>query len=137
MDGALIKDFLNKKNVFAVIGVSRNPEKYGSKVYLDLKKAGYRVYPVNPAAERFFGDKCYGELSDLPEKPTVVDVVVPPKITENIVEECKKAGIGKVWMQPGSESDKAIEFCRKNNIKVLHGVCLMIERKGFEPLNNA
>jgi len=34
-----------------------------------------------------------------------------------------------VWMQPGSESEEAINFCRKNGIAVVHGVCVMIERK--------
>ncbi len=129
----LINKFLDKKNVFAVIGISRNPEKYGSKVYKDLKKSGYEVYPINPKIERIYGDKCYPALTNLPSKPDVVDIVVPPKITENIVQECKKLGINKVWMQPGSESEKAIEFCKKNKIQVLHGVCVMIERKrGFK-----
>ena len=124
----LINEFLDKKNVFAVIGVSRNPEKYGSKVYIDLKKAGYNVYPINPNADAIFGDKCYSELKNLPIKPDVVDLAVPPKITEKILRNCKKLGVDKVWMQPGSESGKAINFCKNNNIKVLHGICVMVER---------
>ena len=51
------------------------------------------------------------------------------EITEETVIECKNLGIGKVWMQPGSESKGAIRFCRENNIKVLHGVCVMLERR--------
>jgi predicted CoA-binding protein len=123
-----IKEFLNKKNIFAVVGVSRNPEKYGSKVYNDLKKANYEVYPINPHIDKIFGDKCYPRLRDLPVKPDVVDVVVPPDVTEKIVAECGELGINKVWMQPGSESEKAIRFCNENNIKVLHGVCVIVER---------
>jgi len=34
-----------------------------------------------------------------------------------------------VWMQPGSESETAINFCKENNMNVIHGVCVMIERK--------
>jgi predicted CoA-binding protein len=59
----------------------------------------------------------------------VVDIVVPPKITESIVKECKNLGVDKVWMQPGSESEFAISFCRENSIKVLYGVCVMLERR--------
>ena len=125
----LIKEFLDKKNVFAVIGVSRNPEKYGNKVYKDLRNAGYEVYAVNPKIDKVLGDRCYSELKELPVKPDIVDLVVPPKITEKIVIDCKKLGIDKIWMQPGSESKKAIDFCEKNNIKVLHKVCVMVERK--------
>jgi len=125
----LINEFLNKKNIFAVVGVSKESEKYGNKVYFDLKRAGYTVYPINPNATKISGNKCYPSLRNLPSLPDVVDIVVPPKITETTVKECKDLGIDKVWMQPGSESDKAIRFCRRNSIKVLYGVCVMLERR--------
>jgi len=128
MSEELIKKFLDKKNVFAVVGASRDHRKYGYQVYKDLKSAGYRVYPVNPNAAEILGHKCYSSLESLPVKPDVVDVVVPPKVTEHTVEVCKKLGIMKVWMQPGSESEKAIRFCEENGIDVVYGVCVMIER---------
>jgi len=124
-----IKDFLRKENVFAVIGVSRNPAKYGHQVYKDLKEAGYVVYPVNPNINEVLGDRCYHSLSELPEKTDVVDIVVPPSVTEETVKECKELGIEKVWMQPGSESEHAIRFCEENNIKVVHDVCVMVKRR--------
>ncbi len=129
MDTNLIKDFIRKENVFAVIGVSRDPAKYGHQVYKDLKEAGYVVYPVNPNIDKVLGDPCYHSLSELPEKPDIVDIVVPPKVTEKIIEECKELGIERVWLQPGSESEHAINFCRKNDIKVVHDVCVMIKRR--------
>jgi hypothetical protein len=128
MNEELIKVFLDKKNVFAVVGASRDPKKYGYQVYKDLRSAGYKVYPVNPNAREILGDKCYSSLENLPVKPDVVDVVVPPKVTEYTVEICKRLGIAKVWMQPGSESEKAIKFCEENSIDVVYGVCVMIER---------
>ena len=120
--------FLNKKNVFAVVGARCDPRKYGYQVYKDLKNAGYEVYPVNLNAREILGDKCCPSLENLPVKPDVVDVVVPPKVTEHTVETCKKLGIIKVEMQPCSESEKAIKFCEKNNIDVIYGACVMIER---------
>jgi len=56
MNGESIKVFLNKKNVFAVVGASRDPRKYGYQVYKDLK-CGYEVYPINPNAKEILGDK--------------------------------------------------------------------------------
>jgi len=125
----LIKEILDKGGVIAVVGASRSPDKYGYRVYKDLKEAGYKAYPVNPSAEEILGDKCYPTLDSLPAKPDAVDLVVPPKVTEEIVRTCKKLGITKVWMQPGSESDEAIQFCEGNGIEVVHGRCIMIERK--------
>ena len=132
MDKELLREFLEKKNIFAVVGVSRNPEKYGNKVYRDLKGAGYTVYPINPNAVRINGDVYYHSLAELPERPDIVDMVIPPRVTETLVRECKKLGIGKVWMQPGSESGEAIGFCMRNNIKVLHSICIMVERSRLE-----
>jgi predicted CoA-binding protein len=134
MTSDMIKDFLRKENVFAVVGVSRNPKKYGHQVYKDLKEGGYTVYPVNPHIDEVLGDKCYPSLSDLPEKPDVVDTVVPPAVTEAIVKECKALGIDKVWMQPGSESEQALTFCRRNNIQVVHDVCVMVKRREAQRL---
>jgi len=124
-----ITDFLNKQNVFAVVGVSKNPAKYGHQVYKDLKEAGYVVYAVNPTIDEVLGDRCYHSLNELPQKPDVVDTVVPPALTEGIVKECKELGIARVWMQPGSESEKAINFCVENNINVVHDMCVMVKRR--------
>ena len=124
-----LNDFLRKQNVFAVVGVSRNPAKYGHQVYKDLKEAGYVVYAVNPNIDEVLGDRCYHSLSELPEMPDVVDTVVPPSVTEKTVEECREIGIEKVWMQPGSESEHAIRFCEENGIKVVHDVCVMVKRR--------
>jgi predicted CoA-binding protein len=128
MNKELINAFLSKKSIFAVVGASRDPKKYGHQVYKDLKNSGYEVYAVNPNADEVLGDKSYPNLESLPVKPDVVDVVVPPKVTEDVVKTCKKLGVRKVWMQPSSESEKAIKFCEQNGIDVVHGVCVMIER---------
>jgi len=125
----LITKFLEKTNIFAVVGASRDPEKYGHQVYKDLKGAGYKVYPVNPNAKEILGDKCYQDLKNLPTKPDVVNIVVPPKVTEKTVKTCKMLGITKVWMQPGSESENAIKFCHENGIDVMYGTCVMVERR--------
>ena len=129
MNEQLIMAFLDRKNMFAVVGASRDSKKYGHQVYRDLRNAGYRVYPVNPNVNEVLGDKCYPSLEALPVKPDVVDVVVPPNVTGAVVETCKKLGIKKIWMQPGSESEAAINFCRENGMDAIYGVCVMIERR--------
>jgi predicted CoA-binding protein len=53
MNEQLIASFLDRKNVFAVVGVSRDPSKYGHQIYKDLRSAGYKVYAVNPTRVKF------------------------------------------------------------------------------------
>ena len=125
----LIQEFLDKNNVLAVVGVSLDLNKYGHKVFFDLLNAGYKVYAVHPDGGEVRGQPRYQDLASLPEKPDVVSVVVPPAVTEKIIKECQRLGIDKVWMQPGSENEAAIRYCRANGIKVLSGVCVMIERE--------
>jgi predicted CoA-binding protein len=102
MNEGPVQAFLNEKNIFAVVGASRDPRKYGHQVYKDLTNAGYKVHPVNPNAEEILGNKCYSSLENLPKKPDVVDIVVPPEVAEETVKACKRLGITKVWMQPSS-----------------------------------
>lgn len=128
----LIKEFLDRRNIFAVVGVSKDKRKFGNKVYFDLKCAGYTVFPVNPNIKKISDEKCYPRLNNLPLLPDVVEIVVPPNITKEIVKECKNLGISKVWMQPGSESEGTINFCKENSIKVLYGVCVMMEMKNYK-----
>jgi hypothetical protein len=122
------KEFLNKKNIIAVIGVSSNSKKYGNKVFFDLLNSGYKVYAINKKGGKIKGHKCYKSLKALPKKPDIVNIVVPPNTTKSIVKECNNLGINKVWMQPGSESQETINYCNKNKIKVLHNMCIMIEK---------
>jgi len=122
-----IKDFLKKENILAVVGASPNTEKWGFKVYNTLKRLGFDVYPVNPKHEKIRGNVCYPDLKSLPKKPDVVITVVPPKITEDVVKECRKIGIKKVWMQPGSESQNAVDFCKENGIDVIYNVCFVAD----------
>lgn len=122
--GELIPEFLEKK-VWAVVGASRDESRFGYKVFKALLDSGYKVYPINPSADEIAGVKAYPRLSDLPEKPDVVDTVVPSKVTEKIVAEVAELGIKRMWMQPGSESDEAIRLAEEKGIIVVHNACAM------------
>ncbi|MBM4464141.1 MAG: CoA-binding protein [Chloroflexi bacterium] len=126
----LIQEFINQR-VWAIAGASTNPEKYGHKIFRDLRAAGYIVYGVNPSGGEIEGQRLYPSLADLPEKPAVVDIVVPPQVTEEIVRQCAELGLGRVWMQPGSESEEAIRFCQEKGIEVVHGACAMIRKRAW------
>ena len=128
-DGAeLIEDFI-KRRVWAVVGASTDSEEYGNRIYRDLRAAGYTVYGVNPRGGEIEGQELYAGLADLPEKPEVVDTVVPPAVTEKVVRQCAELGLTRVWMQPGSESEEAIRFCREHDIQVVYHSCAMVQKR--------
>lgn len=123
-----INDFLSH-NTWAVIGVSSNQTKYGYKVYSQLKKCGYTVFAVNPGLDSIEGDPCYSSLAVLPRQPEAVSIVVPPKITEQVILDCIDLGINRVWMQPGSESREAIRNGEEHGISVIHDKCVLIQTR--------
>ncbi len=119
-----INDF-SAQTVWAVVGATPRQEKPGYQIYRDLKEAGYRVYPVHLSAQEIDGDKAYSSLSQLPELPDVVDVVVPPPAALEVVKEAASLGVKRVWFQPGTESEEALNFCRENGINFIAHLCVM------------
>lgn len=116
---------INKNNVYALIGASRNPSKYGYILLDYLKNNNFQVIPVNPREKEILNLKVYKNLSEIKTKINTVIFVVPPVITEKVLEEVARLNIKNVWMQPGSESDRAIKYCEKNNINCVHDACIM------------
>jgi predicted CoA-binding protein len=124
----LILEFINQR-VWAVVGASTDSSKYGNKIFRELRDAGYIVYGVNVHGGQIEGEELYHSLDSLPETPAVVDTVVPPPITEDIVRQCATLRLTRVWMQPGSESESAIQLCDRHGIRVVYGACAMVRRK--------
>jgi predicted CoA-binding protein len=123
---ALIDQILDQRR-FAVSGASRDPDKFGNKVYKSLKAAGYRVYPVNPNAETVDGDICYPMLDNIPDTLDCVVTVTPPEITEETIRAAGHLRIPYLWMQPGSESTPAFNLARSFSMQIISGgPCIMV-----------
>ncbi len=125
-----IAELLNEADVtIAIVGANNNPSKYGNVIYRDLKRKGYKIFPVNPGSPEIDGDKAYASLSQLPLKPTIVNFVTPPAATRKVLEECIQLGLKNVWLQPGSESPEVMEFIQQNDFNYLANACIMIESR--------
>lgn len=120
-----IDDFLSQER-FALFGMSRAGDKFGNKVYRNLTSKGYRVFPIHPATDNIQGITCWPNLAALPEKVDGAVIVVPPEQTERIVEKLAEADIRRVWMQPGAESKKAIQYCEEKGMSVIYQECVMM-----------
>lgn len=112
---------------WAVVGANNNKDKFGCRIFKFIDGTGsYKVYPVNPGLTEVAGKKCYPCLGDLPEKPDVVDVVVPPKVGEQIVRDCAAAGIKYVWLQPGADAPAVAKLAEELGLTVVKA-CVMAE----------
>jgi len=121
----LVDDFIAQKKI-AVVGVSRKKTKFGNAIYKELKQKGYDVFPVNPHITTFEGDTCYPDLLSLPEKVDAMIINVSPAQTEKVVREAKEAGIKRVWLQQGSQSEAAVKYCEENGIDCVSNECVLM-----------
>lgn len=121
-----IEQFLNG-SPFAVVGASTGRHKYGNKVLRCYQQNNLDVYPVNPHTEEVEGLPCYPSLSAIPEQVHAVSIITPPDVTEQVVAQAVEAGVKYLWMQPGAESQQAIEAAEAAGINVIAGgPCLLV-----------
>lgn len=113
----------------AVVGATDNPSKYGYVIYRDLKRKGFRVFAVNPRRATVDSDTAYKNLRGLPEKPTIVNVVVPPPVAASVLRESLDLGLLNVWLQPGAESPENLAFLQENGFNYLANACIMVESR--------
>lgn len=122
---ATVQDFVSQ-HTLAVVGVSRSGKKFANFAYRELRTKGYHLIPVNPAAETVEGDRCYPTLLNLPVRVDGALVVAPPEQTLQIVRDAVAAGIRRVWLQQGAESQEAIDVCKEAGVSVVAGECILM-----------
>ncbi len=123
------KEMLDRK-VWAVIGATPDPEKFGYKIYKKLKDHGYTVYGVNPKYESIDGDQLYPSLKELPEKPECINMVVNPKLSKAALEEIGAIGIEYVWFQPGTFDEDVIDTAEEKGMKIVFYDCVLVALGG-------
>jgi predicted CoA-binding protein len=122
---AAVDAFVSQRTL-AVAGVSRSGKKFGNTIYRELKNKGYRVFAVHPQAAQVEGDPAYPGLAALPEAVGGVVVCIPPAQAEQVVHEAAAAGIRRVWLQQGAESEAAVRLGREKGLEVVAGECIMM-----------
>jgi predicted CoA-binding protein len=61
-----------KLRTIAVVGASRDPSKWAHVLPLYLKRAGYRIIPINTSAGEILEEKAYSTLHEVPDEINIV-----------------------------------------------------------------
>lgn len=121
-----IERFLAGKR-FAIVGASINREKYGNKVLRAYLQNGREAVPINPAGGQIEGLTSYPDLAAVPGTIDGVSIITPRAVTERVVEQAVQLGIKQIWMQPGAESELAIQTAEAAGANVISGgPCLLV-----------
>ena len=124
-----VREILTTTRTWAVVGCSPDPRRDSHRIAHLLQQRGYRVIPVNPAAEEILGERCYPSLRDVPpsEGIEVVDLFRRSSQVAPHVEEAIEAGAHAVWMQLGVIDERAAERARAAGLGVVMDRCPAIE----------
>ena len=111
----------------AVLGASTDRQKYGNKVLRCFLQHDRPALPVNPTATQIEGQIAYPDIASLPEGVHGVSIITSPPVTEKLVKAVIAAGIRHVWMQPGAESQAAIDTVVEAGLYcIAGGPCLLV-----------
>lgn len=100
---------------FAVAGASSNPSKFGNRIYQWYLNHGLTAFPMNPTCSTITIRRKEYETVSSPSKladptHTSLSVITPPPVTQQLLKEAKEAGIRAVWLQPGSFTEKEMQY---------------------------
>jgi uncharacterized protein len=122
-----IREFLAGE-VFAVAGASNDRRKFGNQVLRSYLQAGKRVHPIHPFLETVEALPAVKPIAELPERVHGLSIITPAPVTERLIEDAARAGIARVWLQPGAESRRALELAAELGLEAIaRGPCLLVE----------
>jgi len=114
-----INEFINSQPI-ALIGVSRNPKKFGYTAFKELKEKGMNLLPVNPDADEIMGEKAYPNVNSLPPEVKGIIILTKKEKTASVVKEAKEKGIKQIWIQQMSDSKEALDEIKGTDINLIN-----------------
>ena len=102
-----INEFIDSQPI-ALVGVSRNPKKFGYTAFKELKEKGMKIIPVNPEADEIMGEKSYPDVSKLPSDVKGIIILTKKEKTAAVVRDAKEKGIKQIWIQQMADSKKLL-----------------------------
>ena len=122
-----IERILKECQTIAVVGISSNPMRPSNSVSAYMQNVGYQIIPVNPRESEVLGERAFASLSDLPEKPDLVNVFRRSEDAGAVVDEAIKTGAKAVWLQQGIIDEAAGRRAEDAGLLVVMNKCLMVE----------
>ena len=119
-----IRHLLSAATTIAVVGASSNPERPSNGIMRQLKRAGYRVIPVNPNEAEVLGERAYPTLADVPEPIDIVDVFRRAEFTPAIADDAVSVRAKALWLQSGVTNEDAAARAAAGGLTVVMDACI-------------
>jgi predicted CoA-binding protein len=122
-------DQLLALKIWAIVGLSNNPDRAAFGVAKLLIEKGHTVIPIHPKAEQVHGQTGYARLSQVPVKIDVVDIFVNSELAGAVVNEAIEVGAQGVWLQLDVIDEGAIARAKDAGLLAVMNRCPAIEYK--------
>jgi uncharacterized protein len=123
-----INEFLDSQPI-ALVGVSRNPKKFGYAAFKELKEKGMKIIPVNPQTDEIMGEKTYRSVKLLPPEVQSLIVFTKKDKTASVIREAKERGIKQIWIQQMADTKEALDELKDSGINYVTGECILMHYK--------
>jgi predicted CoA-binding protein len=126
-DIAGLRRILRECRTIAVVGLSANwyrPSYFAAK-YMQGK--GYRIIPVNPAYREVLGERCFPDLSSIPDPVDIVDCFRKADQMVPLARDAVAIRARVLWMQLGIRNDEAAKLATDAGLDVVMDRCVKIE----------
>jgi acyl-CoA synthetase (NDP forming) len=130
-----VHKMLNPRSI-AVVGATPRRQ-YGGRLLAAALRARdrVRVYPVNPRYDEIMDIKSYPSVTDLPEAPDLVCIVVPYNQVLGVLQECHDKGTGSAVIISAGFSERGVAeradlqeqlgvFARESGVRLCGPNCL-------------
>ena len=109
----------------AIIGATNDRKKYGNKAVRAFRQQGYTVYPVNPKESEIEGIPAYKTIIDVPVRPQMVSVYLPPPVLLKVLPDVAAKGCDELWLNPGAESDEVLAEAERLGLNVIQACSIV------------
>ena len=127
-----IRSILLQAKTIAVVGISEREDRASNYVSDYMQSQGYKIYPVNPNIEEWFGSKSYDSIEDVPDKIDIVDVFRRSASVMPVAEDAVASGVKVLWLQQGIVNQEAATFALDRGLQVVMDSCIMVEHKSMK-----
>ena len=109
----------------AVIGASRDRNKYGNRAVRAYLRQGWTVYPVNPHDAAVEGLRTFARIGDIPAAVDRAALYVQPEVGTSLLPEIKAKGVKELFVNPGAESDALMAEAERLGLDAIYACAIV------------
>ncbi|MBX3040547.1 MAG: CoA-binding protein [Bdellovibrionaceae bacterium] len=114
----------------AILGASKNPERFSYRAFRMLSDYGHRPVPVSPKMKELEGVPVYESLKDLKGPIDTLTMYVGPDRSTALSDQILALHPKRVIFNPGSENPTLARALEKSGVQVIEDCTLVMLQEG-------